>query len=127
MASKAGSGNAGMQVDRDEALTIAECLRAAVRHERYEISRHAERERRNDDLSLEAVERVLLSGEVIESYPDDPRGPSCLVCGSAPDGRPVHVVMGFLPTGWARIITVYVPSPEKWEQDWKTRKRSDGA
>ncbi|HHY93587.1 MAG TPA: DUF4258 domain-containing protein [Firmicutes bacterium] len=110
---------------KDNSSVSMEHLRAAARHELYEISRHAERERQNDDLSLAAVEHVLFSGEVIESYPDDPRGPSCLLCGLAPDGRPVHVVVGFLPTGWIRVITVYVPSPDKWEQDWKTRKGSE--
>jgi hypothetical protein len=35
----------------------------------------------------------------------------------------MHLVIGFLPREWARIITVYVPDPTKWEADWKTRKK----
>ncbi|OPX89642.1 MAG: hypothetical protein A4E53_01457 [Pelotomaculum sp. PtaB.Bin104] len=98
-------------------------LRKAVLEERYEVSHHAEQERRNDNLLIEDIERAILTGEIIEPYPDDPRGQSCLIYGNAISGRPVHVVIGFLPTGWCRIITVYVPISDYWEDDWKTRKR----
>ncbi len=98
-------------------------IRRAVALNRYEISQHAERERRNDGLSLADIENAVRIGEVIEDYPDDPRGASCLVFGWARDGRPVHLVIGFLPHEWIRVITVYVPDPMKWESDWKTRKK----
>ncbi|MEW6173021.1 MAG: DUF4258 domain-containing protein [Bacillota bacterium] len=98
-------------------------IRQAVSLERYEISQHAERERRNDGLNLADIENAVRTGEVIEDYPDDQRGASCLVFGWAHDGRPVHLVVGFLLREWIRIITVYVPNPVKWEPDWKTRKR----
>lgn len=98
-------------------------IRRVVASNRYEISQHAERERRNDGLSLADIEHAVQTGEIIEAYPDDPRGASCLVFGRARDGRPMHLVIGFLPREWARIITVYVPDPTKWEADWKTRKK----
>ncbi|MEW6273909.1 MAG: DUF4258 domain-containing protein [Bacillota bacterium] len=100
-------------------------IRKALPEERYEISQHAEQERRNDGLSLADVENAIHTGEIIELYPNDPRGPSCLVYGLATNGRPVHVVAGFLTTGWVRVIMVYVPNPEQWEDDWKTRKRRE--
>lgn len=98
-------------------------IQRAVRMEHYEISRHAERERLNDNLTINDLEEAIASGEVIESYPNDPRGSSCLVCGFTSGGISVHLVVGFLPGGWVRIITVYVPDPDEWEPDWKTRKR----
>ena len=70
-------------------------IRKAVLREQYEISHHAEQERRNDNLFIEDMEAAILDGEIIESYPDDPRGPSCLVFGHSNTGRPVHVVVGF--------------------------------
>ena len=87
-------------------------LRAAVLEERYEVSQHAEQGRLNDTLLIQDVENAILSGEIIESYPDDARGPSCLICGTSVSRLPVHVVVGFLPSGWLRVITVYVPSPD---------------
>lgn len=98
-------------------------IRQAVILGRYEVSQHAERERRNDGLNLADIKNSVQVGGVIEEYPDDPRGASCLVSGRARDGRPVHLVIGFLPREWIRIITVYVPDPKKWESDWKTRKK----
>lgn len=98
-------------------------IREAVASDRYEISQHAEKERRNDSLSIADLETAVQTGEIIEPYPDDPRGASYLVFGWVRDGRPVHLVVGFLPRECVRIITVYVPDPAKWEPDWKTRKR----
>lgn len=38
------------------------------------------------------VETVVLSGELIEDYPQDPRGHSCLLLGFGDAKRAVHVV-----------------------------------
>lgn len=82
-----------------------------IREQKYEISIHAERERRSDGLSVSEIENsILADGELLEDYPDDPRGHSCLVLSFTADGQPVHTVWGFLPTGWIRLITVYVPT-----------------
>lgn len=106
------------KVQEEKKLDIS-LIRKALQEECYEISQHAEQERRNDGLSLADVENAVCAGEIIEPYPNDPRGPSCLVYGLAVDGRPVHVVVGILLTGWVRVITVYVPNREHWEDDWK--------
>lgn len=95
----------------------------AIASELYEISQHAERERRNDDLSIADLENAVLNGEIVEDYPADPRGASCLISGKSVDGKPVHLVIGFLPNDYVRIITAYIPDPVKWETDWKTRRK----
>ena len=38
------------------------------------------------------VERIVNTGEVIEEYPQDPRGPSCLLLGAGEGNRALHVV-----------------------------------
>ena len=91
---------------------------------RYEFSEHAQRERLDDDLDVTEIEAALLGGEILEQYPDDPRGESCLVLGFA-GPRPVHVVVGWASHGdrdraALRLITVYVPQPRKWS-DPRTR------
>lgn len=98
-------------------------IRRAVARDQYEISQHAERERRNDGLSLADLESAVQTGRIIETYFDDPRGKSCLVFGWGLRNQPVHLVIGVLDGGWVRIITVYVPDPARWEQDWSTRKK----
>jgi hypothetical protein len=65
------------------------------------------------------VEAVVLEGELIEDYPDDPRGPSCLLLGT-PSGRPIHVVCS--PKGdYLAIITAYVPDSAQWSRDFRRR------
>ncbi len=43
-------------------------------------------------ISSAEVRAVIDCGEVIEDYPDDPRGHSCLMFGTGIEGRPIHVV-----------------------------------
>jgi len=68
-------------------MDLAE-IRNLVSEGKYEISLHAQQERLDDDLDVTDIESALASGEIIEEYPADPRGPSCLVAGFA-DQRPV--------------------------------------
>lgn len=71
-------------------------------------------------ISEDDVLIALAQGEILEDYPDDPRGPSCLVLGHA-RGKPLHVVCGFHDSTLI-IITVYWPEPTKWV-DERTRRR----
>lgn len=63
-------------------MTIDE-IRQLVQAGRYEVSIHAQQERLEDDLDIDEIEVALLKGELIEEYPSDPRGHSCLVGGLA--------------------------------------------
>ncbi len=68
------------------------------------------------------VRHVILQGEIIEDYPEDKRGHSCLMFAISGRRRPVHVVCA--PTEeYLAIITAYRPSLEKWEPDFKTRRK----
>ena len=64
---------------------------------------------------------TIRMGEVIEDYPDDPRGHSCLILGFGDNGRPVHVVCA-PKTEYLAIITAYLPDPDEWNDDFKVRK-----
>lgn len=101
-------------------------IQRLVRQGKYEFSVHAQQERLDEDLDVTEVERALTDGEMVEDYPDDPRGESCLVLGYA-GTKPIHSVLG-----WARksvderilrIITVYIPQLPKWK-DVRTRREN---
>jgi hypothetical protein len=66
------------------------------------------------------VREVLFRGEIIEDYPADPRGHSCLLLGRAQDGRPVHVVCA-PKDEYLAVITAYVPESTQWDTDFKRR------
>ena len=67
------------------------------------------------------VRSVLERGEVIEDYPEDVRGHSCLMLGVGTEGRRVHVVCS-PKEGYLAIITAYLPSEREWESDSRARK-----
>jgi hypothetical protein len=95
-----------------ESLTT-EWIAQRVHLEEYIISRHAEVERLNDVVSISELEEALLCGTVIEDYPDDLRGSSCLVWGKSAY-RDIHVVCGRNRHDWLVIITVDLPTLPKW-------------
>jgi hypothetical protein len=72
-------------------------------------------------ISTLEVRSVIFNGLLVEDYPEDPRGHSCLLLGTGDDDRPIHVVCA-PKMDYLAVITAYLPSQEKWEPDWKTRK-----
>src|SRR3989338_4196608 len=68
---------------------------------------------------------VLDRGEIIEEYLDDKPWPSALFLGWV-DGRPLHVVAAYSRhLQKTAIITVYEPSLEYFESDFKIRRRKN--
>ncbi len=65
---------------------------------------------------------VLQYGEIIEYYPDDPRGESGLMYAIAKTGRPIHVVCS-PKEDYLAIVSTYIPTLDTWKNDYKTRKR----
>ena len=92
-----------------ELSQIIQCIES----QNYRYSRHGDKERQNDGLTLDEVEQAMLSGRIIEQYPDTGRGESCLLAGFTNKGKPVHIVCGDMGEMLA-IITVYIPTPPKF-------------
>jgi len=97
-----------------------EWVKEKVKEGEYEFTEHAEEERQADKILIGEIEDVLINGEIVEDYPNDPRGQSCLVSGYGNEGIPIHVICGKTKRGDLRIITVYIPTFPKWK-DPKTR------
>jgi hypothetical protein len=71
-------------------------------------------------ISTEEVRNVIFEGVVIENYPKDPRGHSCLMLGIGYKDRPIHIVCA-PKQDYLAIITAYVPDPNEWQKDFKER------
>jgi hypothetical protein len=67
------------------------------------------------------VGTAVLQGELIEDYPQDPRGHSCLFLGFGDADRPVHVVCS-PKDDYLAIITAYLPDPAQWSEDFRRRR-----
>ena len=68
------------------------------------------------------IEEVIIKGDVIEDYPEDARGHSGLIMANVSTGRVVHVVCA-PKQEYLTVISAYLPNPDKWQADMKTRKR----
>lgn len=73
-------------------------------------------------ISTKEVRSVVFEGEIIEDYPNDVRGHSCLMLGYGVNRRPVHVVCAPKPE-YLAIVTAYLPNTEQWETDLQTRRK----
>lgn len=85
------------------------------------VTWHASDRFRQRKLKMHDIKSALMSGEIIEQYPDDFPFPSCLILGYNDDNKPIHIVMSDEGSS-SNIITAYVPDNENWEVDYKTRK-----
>jgi len=96
-------------------------ISAAVKSQAYQISLHADEERLADGLVVEELESALAACQIIEQYPEDRRGESCLALGFV-GTKPVHFVCGKNHAGHLVLITVYIPTMPKWKDPY-TRSR----
>jgi uncharacterized protein DUF4258 len=68
------------------------------------------------------VREALETGEIIEDYSAEMPEPSRLLLGFQ-GKRPFHVVTSEnIPANEITVITVYVPDPNKWKKDFRSRK-----
>ena len=88
-------------------MNILECIRRAVREQRYRISSHANEEMSEDDLEAKDIECIIFGGRVARRFTRDPRGTHYEVIGDATDGRRGGAVCRFLRSGVLLIITAY--------------------
>lgn len=82
---------------------------------------HAAKRLEQRHINLGSIINCIMSGEVIEQYPDDYPYPSCLVLGNRDMENPLHTVIASNGE-MLFIITAYHPSAEQWENDLRTRK-----
>lgn len=102
------------------ALTIEE-LRKICTPENIIITMHAAKRLEQRGIFLKEVMNCIMTGEIIEQYPDDYPYPSCLTLGNTNTDKPLHTVVGSNGSQlW--IVTAYYPAPEKWMDDLKTRR-----
>jgi len=68
------------------------------------------------------IRGVIQRGEIIEDYPEDVRGHSCLMLGIGDGERPLHVLCA-PKDDYLAIITAYIPTVENWHEGFRVRIR----
>lgn len=102
-------------------MSLIEDIRGKVAAGDYENSLHTNLRRDKRGITCEEVLQAIASGEVIEDYPNDKYGPSCLILGYTDTGRVLHVQCSYPTRELVKIITVYEPLPSRWI-DFRSRK-----
>ena len=99
--------------------TIGE-IQESIRSRNYHFTLHAIDRITQRHITGDDVMVALLSdqAEIIENYPNDPRGPSCLILGFGVHETPMHVQCSYPPS--VVIVTAYEPRPEEW-RNWRER------
>jgi len=87
----------------------------------YRLTIHAFERCVERNVFPDELKDVILSGEIIENYPEDKYVPSCLIHGTSETGKILHVQCSIDPV-W--IVTVYDPTlkPEEWDESFKRRR-----
>ena len=97
-----------------------EQFRLLNRLETIVITQHSRRRFMERGITIKDVCEAIEEGSIIEDYPDDYPFPSCLILGKANE-KNLHICAS-INEGYIYIITAYIPNPNKWEADLKTRK-----
>ena len=103
-------------------MELLQGIQQKIRARQYEYSKHAVDQSIIRHIGVADVEEALLNrADVVEDYPDDKYGASCLILGFTNTGRPLHVQCSHPSRPRIKIITVYEPSSENWV-DYRVRR-----
>ncbi len=101
-------------------------IQDSIKIEKALYTRHARNEMEGEgfgEISEKETTEAILSGKIIEDYPEDDPYPSCLLYGRSSENRPLHIVCAYAKDAeTVIIITVYQPHPDRWI-DFERRKR----
>ena len=102
-------------------MTLLTEIRDKIAQGLFEFTQHATDQSLVRGITVQEVREAIASAEVIEYYPNDKYGPSCLIFGITANGRPIHVQCSYPSRPLIAIITIYEPDPLRWI-DFRTRR-----
>ena len=97
-------------------------IRKKVINDEFEFSKHATDQSILRDIRVDEIRQAIFNGEIIEDYPNDKYGPSCLIMGYTDNNRPIHIQCSYPTQSLIKIVTVYEPSKKEWS-NFKIRRR----
>lgn len=98
-----------------------------IKASQFEFSKHAVDQSISRRISVQEVKEAIAKGEIIENYPEDRYGPSCLIFGRTETDRPLHIQCSYPSRPLIKIITLYEPDAALWinlkQEDQNEKKK----
>jgi hypothetical protein len=97
-------------------------LRAQLSAGEFEFTQHALKRVVERNIANSEIREAGAHAVIIEDYPSDKYGPSCLLLGVTLTNRPLHIQVARRPGPRTKIITLYEPDPAEWVKLIERRK-----
>ena len=104
-------------------MSLLNEIRAKIGNWQFELSRHATNQSIIRRITMQEVREAMETCEILEDYPADKYGPSCLILGFTKTQRPLHIQCSYPSRPLVKIITLYEPDPLRWF-NFKRRKKN---
>lgn len=102
--------------------TTSRIIRDIAEKDRIAFKKHSILRMHERGIHADEVKNVLIKGEIIENYPETRPLPCCLIMGHGVH-NPIHAVAAVdSDEQMLWIITVYNPSADEWDAEYKRRK-----
>jgi hypothetical protein len=95
-------------------MALIEEIREKIEAEQFEFSKHAVDQSIMRRITVQEIREIFGAAEVIEDYPEDKYGPSCLILGMTRAGRALHIQCSYPSRPLIKIVTLYQPDPDLW-------------
>ena len=95
-------------------VRVIDELRGKVVRGEFEFSQHAVDQMFLRRIHVHEVREAFEAAELIEDYPEDKYGPSCLLLGFTRSERPLHIHCSHPSRPLVKIVTAYEPDPLLW-------------
>lgn len=99
-------------------------IKDLCKDETIEVSQHFAERCRKRGITYKEAKEAILSGKIIEEYPDDYPFESCLILGVALNLKILHVVAG-IGNNKLWLITVYEPDRNRWNSTFTERRTNN--
>ncbi len=101
-------------------------IRRKVSDGLYEFSKHAVDQSILRNILLRELVEAIENRAIVEDYPDDKYGPSCLILGFTEADRPIHVQCTYPTRAILKVITLYEPDGNLWIDFRERRPAHEG-
>ena len=81
-------------------------IKAKFAVDQFEFSQHAVDQSLLESITVAETREAIAAGEVIEDYPNDKYGPSCLILGWTNARRPLHIQCSYPSRPLVKVVTL---------------------